>query len=139
MSLSMVLPPMYPRSPPTAGRNLEISQPGKDLTTNLNQFIQPLPQVLHVGGIDPTIFIGSFGVLVQVVAAHLQEICHALQVFQVEVQAIAVQCHLADIGTQASDAHAEHLFIDTVLFCFAQAQDDGFIPLFFYRASPSLS
>ena len=82
MSLSMVLPPMYPRSPPTAGRNLEISQPGKDLPTNLNQFIQPLLQVLHVGGIDPTIFIGGFGVLIQVVAAHLQEICHALQVFQ---------------------------------------------------------
>ena len=40
---------------------------------------------------------------------------------------------------QTSDAHAEHLFIDTVLFCFAQAQDDGFIPLFFHRASPSLS
>lgn len=79
MSLSMVLPPMYPRSPPTAGRNLEISQPGKDLPTNLNQFIQPLLQVLHVGGIDPTIFIGGFGVLIQVVAAHLQEICHALQ------------------------------------------------------------
>ena len=45
MSLSMVLPPMYPRSPPTAGRNLEISQPGKNLPTNLNQFIQPLLQV----------------------------------------------------------------------------------------------
>ena len=74
MSLSMVLPPMYPRSPPTAGRNLEISQPGKNLPTNLNQFIQPLLQVLHVGGIDPTIFIGGFGVLIQVVAAHLQEI-----------------------------------------------------------------
>ena len=65
--------------------------------------------------------------------------CHALQVFQVKVQAIAVQCHLADIGTQASDAHAEHFFIDTVLFCFAQAQDDGFIPFFPHRASPSLS
>ena len=73
----MVLPPMYPRSPPTAGRNLEISQPGKNLPTNLNQFIQPLLQVLHVGGIDPTIFIGGFGVLVQIVAAHLQEILFA--------------------------------------------------------------
>ena len=78
MSLSMVLPPMYPRSPPTAGRNLEISQPGKDLPTNLNQFIQPLLQVLHVGGIDPTIFIGGFGVLIQVVAAHLQEFSYFL-------------------------------------------------------------
>ena len=83
----MVLPPMYPRSPPTAGRNLEISQPGKDLTTNLNQFIQPLPQVLHVGGIDPTIFIGGFGVLVQVIAAHLQKIRHAPQLRQVKMAA----------------------------------------------------
>ena len=89
---------MYPRSSPTAGKKLEFCQPGEDLPTNLNQLIQPLPQILHVGGIDPTIFIGGFGVLVQIVAAHLQEICHALQFFQVEVQAIAVQCHLADIG-----------------------------------------
>ena len=75
MSLSMVLPPMYPRSPPTAGRNLEISQPGKNLPTNLNQFIQPLLQVLHVGGIDLAALVGTLGVLVQIVATHLQEIC----------------------------------------------------------------
>lgn len=105
----------------------------------VNQFIQTLSQIFHVGGVDLAALVGTLGVLVQIVAAHLQEICHALQFFQVEVQAIAVQCHLADIGTQASDAHTEHLFIDTVLFCFAQAQDDGFIPLLFHRASPSLS
>ena len=126
---------MYPRSPPTAGKNLEFCQPGKDLPTNVDQLVQPLPQVLHVGGVDLAALVGTLGVLVQIVTTHLQEICHALQFFQVEVQAIAVQCHLADIGTQASDAHAEHLFINTVLFCFAQAQDDGFIPLFFHRAS----
>ena len=109
------------------------------MLANVNQFIQTLPQIFHVGGVDLAAPVGTLGVLVQIVAAHLLEICHALQFFQVEVQAIAVQCHLADIGTQASDAHAEHLFLDTVLFCFAQAQDDGFIPLFFHRASPSLS
>ena len=68
---------MYPRSPPSAGEILEFSQFGKDLFSNVNQLIQPLPQVLHVSGVDPTIFIGGFGVLVQVVAAHLQKICHA--------------------------------------------------------------
>ena len=99
---------MYPRSFPTAGKKLEFCQLGEDLPTNLNQFIQPLPQVLHVGGIDPTIFIGGFSVLVQIVAAHLQEICHAPQLRQVKVQAVTVQCHLADIGTQAADAHAQH-------------------------------
>ena len=70
---------MYPRNPPTAGKNLEFCQPGENLPTNLNQLIQPLPQVLHVCSIDPTIFIGGFGVLVQVVAAHLQEIRHPPQ------------------------------------------------------------
>lgn len=65
---------MYPRSPPTAGKVLKFCQPGKDLPTNLNQLIQPLPQVLHVGGVDPTIFVSGFGILVQVVAAHLQKI-----------------------------------------------------------------
>ena len=81
---------MYPRSPPTAGKKLEFCQPGKNLSANVDQFIQPLPQILHVGGVDPAIFIGGFGVLVQVVAAHLQEICHAPQLRQVEVQTVAI-------------------------------------------------
>ena len=68
---------MYPRSPPTAGKNLEFCQPGEDLPTDLNQLVQPLPQVLHVGGVDFAALVGTFGVLVQVIAAHLQEICHA--------------------------------------------------------------
>ena len=68
---------MYLRSPPTAEKILEFCQPGKDLPTNLNQLIQPLPQVLHVSGVDFAALVGTFGVLVQVIAAHLQEICHA--------------------------------------------------------------
>ena len=109
---------MYPRSPSTAGKNLEFCQPGENLPTNLNQFIQPLPQVLHVGGVDLAALVGTFGVLVQIVAAHLQKIRHAPQLRQVKVQAVAVQCHLADIGTQAADAHAQHLFINAVLLRF---------------------
>ena len=85
MSLSMVLPPMYPRSPPTAGRNLEIGQPGKDLPTNVDQLVQTLPQIFHVGGIDLAALVGTLGVLVQIVAAHLQEICHAPQLRQVKI------------------------------------------------------
>ena len=135
----MVLSLMYSRSPPTTGKILEFSQPGKNLSANLNQFVQPLPQVLHVCSIDPTIFIGGFGILVQVVAAHLQMLGHAPQLRQVKVQAIAVQCHLADIGTQAADAHAQHLFINAVLLGFSGSQDDDFVPLFPHRASPSLS
>ena len=130
---------MYPRSPLTVGKILEFCQPGKNLPTNVNQLIQPLPQVLHVGGVDPTIFVCGFGILVQVVAAHLQKICHALQFFQVEVQAVAVQCHFADISTQAADTHAQHLFIDAVLLGFCGSQDDDLVPLFPHRASPSLS
>ena len=68
---------MYPRSPPTAGKNLEFCQPGKDLPTNVNQFVQTLPQVLHVSGVDPTVFIGGFGVLIQIVAAILEQISHS--------------------------------------------------------------
>ena len=68
---------MYPRSPPTAGKILEFSQLGENLPANINQFIQPLPQVLHVGGVDFAALVGTFGVLVQIVAAHLQKICHA--------------------------------------------------------------
>ena len=121
------------------GASFGFSQPGKDLPTNVDQLIQPLPQVLHVGGVDPTIFIGGFGILVQVVAAHLQEIRHAPQLRQVKVQAVAIQSHLTDIGTQAADAHAQHLFINAVLFGFSGSQDNDLIPFFPHRASPSLS
>ena len=103
---------MYPRSPPTAGKNLEFCQPGKNLPTNVDQLVQSLPQILHVGSVDPTIFISGFGVLIQVVDAYLQKICHAPQLRQVKVQTVAVQCHLADIGTQAADAHTQHFLID---------------------------
>ena len=130
---------MYPRSPPTAGEILEFSQFGKDLFSNVNQLIQPLSQVLHVSGVDPTVFIGGFGILVQVVAAHLQEVRHAAQFFQVQMQAIAVQCHFADIGTQAADTHAQHFLINAILLSFCGSQDDDLIPLFPHRASPSLS
>ena len=68
---------MYTRSSPTAGKNLEFCQPGEDLPTDLNQLIQPLPQVLHVSGVDPTVFIGGFGVLIQIVAAILEQISHS--------------------------------------------------------------
>ena len=77
---------MYPRSPPTAGKNLEFCQPGEDLPTDLNQLVQPLPQVLHVSGVDFAALVGTFGVLVEVVAAHLKQIRHAAQLLQVEVQ-----------------------------------------------------
>ena len=130
---------MYPAVLQLRGKILEFCQPGKNLSANVNQFIQPLPQILHVGGVDPTIFIGSFGILVQVVAAHLQKIRHALQLRQVEVQAVTIQCHLADIGTQTADAHAQHLFINAVLLGFRGSQDDNLVPLFPHRASPSLS
>ena len=91
------------------GKILEFCQFGKDLSANVDQLIQPLPQVLHVGCVDFAALIGTFGVLVQIVAAHLQKIRHAPQLRQVEVQAVAIQCHFADIGTQTVDAHSIHL------------------------------
>ena len=61
---------MYPAALQLRGKILEFCQPGKDLPTNVDQLVQPLPQVLHVGGVDPTIFVSGFGILVQVVAAY---------------------------------------------------------------------
>ena len=129
---------MYPRSPPSAGKILEFCQPSENFSANVDQLIQPLPQVLHVSGVDFAALVGTFGVLVQVVAAHLEQIRHAAQLLQVEVQAVTVQCHLADIGTQAADAHAQHLFIDAIFLRFCGSQDDDLVPLFPHRASPSL-
>ena len=54
---------------------LQFGQLCKNLLAGFYQFIQPDAQVLQIGSIDPTIFIGGFGVLVQVVATHLQKIC----------------------------------------------------------------
>ena len=68
---------MYLRSPPTAEKILEFSQPGKDLPTNVNQFIQTLPQIFHVGGVDLAALVGTLGVLVQIVAAILEQISHS--------------------------------------------------------------
>lgn len=99
---------MYPRSPPTAGKNLEFCQPGEDLPTDLNQLVQPLPQVLHVGGVDFAALVGTFCHLIQIVAAILKQVRHPAQLRQVKVQTITIQCHFADIRAQAADAHAEH-------------------------------
>ena len=70
---------MYPRSPPTAGKNLEFCQPGEDLPTDLNQLVQPLPQVLHVGGVDFAALVGTFCHLIQIVAAILKQVRHPAQ------------------------------------------------------------
>ena len=90
-------------------------------------------------GVDLTAFVGTFGILVEVVAAHLEQIRHAAQFFQIQMQAVTIQCHLTDIGTQAADAHAQHFLINAVLLGFCGSQDNDFIPLFLHRASPSLS
>ena len=92
--------------------------------------------MLFRSGVDFAALIGTFGVLVQIVAAHLQKIRHAPQLRQVEVQAVTIQCHFADIGTQAADAHAQHLFINAAFLSFCGSQDNDFIPLFLHRASP---
>ena len=86
---------MYTRSPPTAGKILKFCQPGKNLLADADEFIQPGAQVLHVGSIDPAIFIGYFGLLVQIIAAHLQEIRHAAQLRQIQIQTISVQRHFS--------------------------------------------
>lgn len=77
-------------------------------------------------------------ILVEVVAAHLEQIRHAAQLFQVQMQTIPIQSHLTDIGTQTTDAHAQHLFIDTIFLSFCGSQDDDLIPFFSHRASPVL-
>ena len=51
---------MYPRSPPTAGKNLEFCQPGEDLPTDLNQLVQPMPQIFNVCSIKLIAFIHTF-------------------------------------------------------------------------------
>ena len=65
---------MYPAVLQLRGKILKFCQPGKNLLADADELIQPGAQVLHIGSIDPAIFIGYFGVLVYIVAAHLQKI-----------------------------------------------------------------
>ena len=130
---------MYPRSPLTVGKILEFCQPGKNLPTNVNQLIQPLPQILHVGGVDPAIFISGFGVLVQVVATHLQEIRHAAQLWQIQMQTISVQRHLAQIGADAQNAAGFHFVPNPFQLRLADPEMKLLVAAVAHRASPSLS
>ena len=130
---------MYPAVLQLRGKILEFCQPGKDLPTNVNQFIQPLPQVLHVGSVDSTIFIGGFGVLVQIVAAHLQEIRHVPQLRQIKVQAVAVQSHLAQIGTNAQNAAGFHFVPNPFQLRLADPEMELLVAAVAHRASPTLS
>lgn len=58
---------------------------------------------------DLAVFVSAFGDLIQIVTAILKQISHSAQLWKVEVQAVAIQCHFADIGTQTVDAHSIHL------------------------------
>ena len=91
---------MYTRSPPTAGIFLEICQFSQNLLANGNQFVQPGAQISKVGRVDLAVFVSAFGDLIQIVTAILKQISHSAQLWKVEVQAVAIQCHFADIGTQ---------------------------------------
>ena len=55
---------MYPAALQLRGKILEFCQPSENFSANVDQFIQPLPQVLHVGGVDFAALVGTFGVLV---------------------------------------------------------------------------
>lgn len=96
-------------------------------------------QFLNVSGIDLTALVGSFGILVEIVAAHLQEIGHPAQFLQVQMQTITVQSHLAQIGTYAQNAAAFHLAPDTFQFLLADAKVQLLVAAVIHRASPSLS
>ena len=130
---------MYLRSPPTAGKILEFCQPGKNLLADADQFIQPGAQILQIGSINLTVFIGYFGVLVQIVAAHLQKIRHPAQLRQIQMQTIPVQCHLAQIGANAQDAAGFHFVPNPLQFRLADPEMELLVAAVAHRASPSLS
>ena len=130
---------MYPRSSPTAGKILKFCQPGKNLLADADEFIQPDAQVLQIGGIDPTVFIGNFGVLVQVVAAHLHKMRHPAQLRQIQIQTISVQRHFAQIGTNAQNAAGFHLVPNPFQLRLADPEMELLIAAVAHRASPSLS
>ena len=130
---------MYPAVLQLRGKILKFCQPGKNLLADADELIQPGAQVLHVGSIDPTIFIGYFGVLVQIVATHLQKIRHPAQLRQIKMQTIPVQRHLAQIGANAQNAAGFHFVPNPFQFRLADPEMELLVAAVAHRASPSLS
>lgn len=118
---------------------LQFGQLCKNLLTDADQFIQPGAQVLQIGSIDSTIFIGNFGVLIQIVAAHLQKIRHAAQLRQIQMQTISVQRHFAQIGANAQNAAGFHLVPNPFQLGLADPEMELLVAAVAHRASPSLS
>ena len=108
----------------------------QDLLADADQFVQPGTQVLQIGGIDLTVFVGGFGVLVQIIAAHLQKICHPSQLRQIKMQTISIQRHLAQIGTNAQNAAGLHFVPDSFQLLLADPEVKLLVTAVIHRASP---
>ena len=108
----------------------------KNLFADADQFVQPGAQVLQIGGIDLTVFIGGFGLLVQVVATHLQKICYPAQLRQIKAQTISVQSHLAQIGTNAQNATGFHFVPDSFQLRLADPKVKLLVTAVIHRESP---
>ena len=64
---------------------------------------------------------------------------HAAQLWQIEMQTVAIQCHLAQIGADAQNTAGFHLAPDAFQFLLTDAEMKLLVTAVIHRASPSLS
>lgn len=110
--------------------DLQCSQLTQNLLCQSNQFIQSCPQIFDIGLIDSTALIGSLGILVQIVATHLQYIGHSAQLWQIQLDSVTVQSHLTQVGSNTQDSKLLHLGVDALQLGLADSKMKLLVSLF---------
>ena len=86
----------------------------KDSLACLHNHGELLLQVSDIFFVDAAVRIRMLCVLIQIVAAALQESHQFLDLLQIQMNAVAIQCHFSDVGTHIVDTDLFHLIVDSV-------------------------
>ena len=92
--------------------SLDRCQPGQDFLHGFPQLVLLFLKIRNVLRIDASGLIGLLRILVQVVAAATEEADQFPDIGEVQVHAVAIQCHLAKISTAVSDPDLLHFLLD---------------------------
>ena len=77
-------------------------------------------------------------ILVQIVTALAEQVNQFLHIGKIQVHAVPVQCHLADIGAHVRNAKLLHLHPDPFLVGGGYPEDQDLISFLHHRATASL-
>src|SRR5699024_12722049 len=84
--------------------------------------------------VNSAALVGTFGVLVQVVAAHLQQVGHPAQFLQVEPDGVSIQRHFPKVCPDAQNAQLCHLTVNAFQFRLADPEVQLLVPAVAHRS-----